>query len=173
LEDSARIAWALLGALIARWARFTRDGDMVGGDFPSWLLSLFSDVALDYEARALSPSSLSLTDRRGECIYSAIPQFKKTFLSALRVPPARQYCDCESCWFRSGGHCALGVLKGRGARQWLTLVFGEPSFLMRRSAFPDTSRLETSNSALVHGPETEKRRRGRGLIDRIKPGGRQ
>ena len=31
---------ALLAGLIARWARHTRDGDMVGGDFPAWLADL-------------------------------------------------------------------------------------------------------------------------------------
>ena len=44
----------LLAALIARWARFTRDGDMVGGDFPSWILSLFNDLALDGESRGVT-----------------------------------------------------------------------------------------------------------------------
>ena len=33
---------ALTAGLIARWARYSRDGDMVGGDFPAWLLSLLS-----------------------------------------------------------------------------------------------------------------------------------
>ena len=28
-------------ALMARWAEATRDGDMIGGDFPSWLIHLF------------------------------------------------------------------------------------------------------------------------------------
>ena len=33
----------LIGAaLVARWARATRDGDMTGGDFPAWLPTLFS-----------------------------------------------------------------------------------------------------------------------------------
>jgi ATP-dependent DNA helicase DinG len=54
---SANPRSALLAALIARWARFTRDGDMVGGDFPSWILSLFGDLALDGESRGVSAAS--------------------------------------------------------------------------------------------------------------------
>ena len=29
-------------ALVARWARASRDGDMTGGDFPAWLPTLFA-----------------------------------------------------------------------------------------------------------------------------------
>lgn len=55
--------------LIARWIRATRDGDMVGGDFPSWLTHLYGrEVTTD------------LTDTRGECIYSACPHYGKCFI---------------------------------------------------------------------------------------------
>ncbi len=69
---------ALMAGLIARWARHTRDGDMVGGDFPAWLMGLF------YEAgqgdRTMTPMGLGLTDRRGECIYSACTHYRKCFI---------------------------------------------------------------------------------------------
>ena len=55
--------------MMARWAEATRDGDMVGGDFPAWLADL-----LGY-AR-----TLALTDRRGECIYSACTHYRKCFV---------------------------------------------------------------------------------------------
>ena len=32
---------AILAQLVARWAAFTKDGDMVGGDLPGWLPTLF------------------------------------------------------------------------------------------------------------------------------------
>ena len=70
----------MLAALISRWARFTRDGDMVGGDFPSWILSLFNDISLDGEGRGVTAQSLGLTDKRGECIYSACPHYKRCFI---------------------------------------------------------------------------------------------
>lgn len=55
--------------LMARWTARTRDGDMVGGDFPGWLADL-----------AGRGRTLGLTDRRGECIYSACPHYGKCFI---------------------------------------------------------------------------------------------
>ena len=55
--------------LVARWIEATRDGDMVGGDFPSWLLEL--------EGRG---RITRLADRRGECIYSACTHYRKCFI---------------------------------------------------------------------------------------------
>lgn len=69
----------LLAALIARWAMASRDGDMVGGDFPAWLMPLFVDMGAGSE-RAPSPAALGLTDRRGECIHSACPHYRKCFI---------------------------------------------------------------------------------------------
>lgn len=55
--------------LMARWAARTRDGDTNGGDFPAWL----SDV--------LGPGpTTGLTDRRGECIYSACSHYNKCYI---------------------------------------------------------------------------------------------
>ena len=58
----------LLG-LVSRWARFSRDGDMIGGDFPAWLGETFGAGRLS-----------QLTDRRGECVYSACSHYKKCFI---------------------------------------------------------------------------------------------
>ncbi|MFQ5776252.1 MAG: ATP-dependent DNA helicase, partial [Kiloniellaceae bacterium] len=74
LEDSVRAlplrpADAVAVGLMARWAARTRDGDMVGGDFPGWLAAL-----------AGRGRTLGLTDRRGECIYSACPHYGKCFI---------------------------------------------------------------------------------------------
>jgi len=55
--------------LMARWILATRDGDMIGGDFPAWLLDLFG--------RNLT---LDLTDTRGECVYSACDHYRKCFV---------------------------------------------------------------------------------------------
>lgn len=60
---------AVLIGLVARWARFTRDGDMIGGDFPSWLGAHFGLGRM-----------MSLTDRRGECLYSACAHYRKCFI---------------------------------------------------------------------------------------------
>ncbi|MEQ8442412.1 MAG: ATP-dependent DNA helicase [Alphaproteobacteria bacterium] len=55
--------------LMARWAGATRDGDMTGGDFPAWLVDLTG-------GRRLS----SLTDRRGECVYTACSHYSRCFI---------------------------------------------------------------------------------------------
>jgi ATP-dependent DNA helicase DinG len=59
---------AALG-IMARWAAATRDGDMVGGDFPGWLPDVVG-----------RPRSLGLADRRGECIHSACPHYHRCFV---------------------------------------------------------------------------------------------
>ena len=74
LEEFAKAAGvrpqeAVPAGLMARWASATRDGDMVGGDFPGWLVDLLG-----------RPRTLGLTDRRGECIYAACPHYKKCFI---------------------------------------------------------------------------------------------
>jgi ATP-dependent DNA helicase DinG len=56
-------------ALVVRWARYSRDGDMVGGDLPAWLLQ-----------RIGAGRASGLTDRRGECVYSACAHWKTCFI---------------------------------------------------------------------------------------------
>lgn len=56
-------------ALIARWVLATKSGDMVGGDFPSWLADIFGTGRV-----------LSLADRRGECIFTACSHYRTCFV---------------------------------------------------------------------------------------------
>ncbi|MCC6467891.1 MAG: ATP-dependent DNA helicase [Alphaproteobacteria bacterium] len=65
----ARPRDAVALGLMARWAARSRDGDMVGGDFPSWLADLGG-----------RGRTFGLTDRRGECVYSACPHYHKCFI---------------------------------------------------------------------------------------------
>ncbi len=60
---------AVLAQLVARWAAYTADGDMVGGDLPGWLPALFR-----------RNGSTALTDRRGECVYAGCPHYRKCFI---------------------------------------------------------------------------------------------
>ena len=60
---------AVLAHLVARWAGYTQDGDMIGGDLPGWLTTLF-------RARGIA----SLTDRRGECVFAGCPHYRKCFI---------------------------------------------------------------------------------------------
>lgn len=55
--------------LVARWALATRDGDLLGGDFPGWITELHGPAAI-----------YPLADRRGECIRSACPRYKQCFV---------------------------------------------------------------------------------------------
>ena len=73
LEDALQGGFAgraaILAHLVARWAAYTADGDMVGGDLPGWLPTLFR-----------RNGSTALTDRRGECVYAGCPHYRKCFI---------------------------------------------------------------------------------------------
>ncbi len=60
---------AILAHLVARWAGYTQDGDMIGGDLPGWLGTLFRQRGVT-----------ALTDRRGECVYAGCPHYRKCFI---------------------------------------------------------------------------------------------
>ena len=73
LEDALQGGFAgraaILAQLVARWAAYSRDGDMVGGDLPGWLPTLFR-----------RNGATALTDRRGECVYAGCPHYRKCFI---------------------------------------------------------------------------------------------
>ena len=64
-ESPALVALGLL----ARWVRASRDGDLLGGDFPAWLIEILG-----------RRRTLALTDHRGECIYSACRHYRRCFI---------------------------------------------------------------------------------------------
>jgi ATP-dependent DNA helicase DinG len=73
LEDALQGGFAgraaILAQLVARWAAYTDDGDMIGGDLPGWLVALFR-----------RNGTTALTDRRGECVYAGCPHYRKCFI---------------------------------------------------------------------------------------------
>ncbi|MBX9698228.1 MAG: ATP-dependent DNA helicase [Acetobacteraceae bacterium] len=69
LGQASNPALAVPLGLVARWALATRDGDLMGGDFPGWIGELFGPTAI-----------WPLADRRGECIRSACPRYKQCFV---------------------------------------------------------------------------------------------
>ena len=73
LEDALQGGFAgraaVLAQLVARWAAYSQDGDMVGGDLPGWLTTLFRQRGI-----------AALTDRRGECVYAGCPHYRKCFI---------------------------------------------------------------------------------------------
>jgi ATP-dependent DNA helicase DinG len=68
-EAASRAGVAPALGLVARWAEATKDGALIGGDFPGWLV--------DTLGRAIT---IGLADRRGECIYSACPHYTRCFI---------------------------------------------------------------------------------------------
>ncbi len=69
---------AILAQLVARWAAYSKDGDMVGGDLPGWLTSLFRRAG-----------AAALTDRRGECVYAGCPHYRRCFIERAARAPSR------------------------------------------------------------------------------------
>ncbi|MFZ5672035.1 MAG: ATP-dependent DNA helicase [Pseudomonadota bacterium] len=175
--SSANPRSALLATLVARWVRASRDGDMVGGDFPSWLLPLFSDVALDGENRALSPQSLGLTDRRGECIYAACPHYRKCFIERAMVQGRRAdlvIANHALVLRKAAVDQAIGYTQTKeesSAPQDLRrLVFDEGHHLFDASDSAFSGHLTALETAelrrWLRGPEAAGRR-GRGLKERV------
>jgi ATP-dependent DNA helicase DinG len=64
--------------LIARWILASEAGDLVAGDFPGWLAELIGRGRVN-----------ALADRRGECVHSACPHFRRCFVER-NIRAARQ-----------------------------------------------------------------------------------
>ena len=60
---------AIAAGIMARWAAASKDGDLTGGQYPGWLTGI-----LGYRHTA------GLSDRRGECVYSACDHYHKCFI---------------------------------------------------------------------------------------------
>tara|TARA_A100001037_G_scaffold44941_3_gene36085 strand:+ start:4477 stop:7278 length:2802 start_codon:yes stop_codon:yes gene_type:complete len=142
--------------LMARWAMASRDGDMVGGDFPAWLSHLFG-----------SEHTIGLTDRRGECVYSACPHYRRCFIEI--VQRKAQYADLVIA------NHALVMIQAAMAGDERELpsryVFDEGHHLFDAadSAFSaHLGGLETAELRhWIRGAEGRRRRRARGLERRI------
>ncbi|MGN6423777.1 MAG: ATP-dependent DNA helicase [Asticcacaulis sp.] len=68
----------IMAVLMARWVLYTRDGDIMSGDFPTWLPSLLPPTAPAHVFQTMTPSSL--VDRRGECTYAACAHYRVCFI---------------------------------------------------------------------------------------------
>ena len=169
--------------LVARWARASRDGDMVGGDFPAWLGHRMIGGG---EGRG------ALTDRRGECIYTACPHFKKCFIekairkarradivvanhalvmrqAALDQAMAIIGSKVNATPDEAAGNAEDEEPRGREARSRFVFDEGHHIFDAADGAFSThLSAIETAElRRWVRGAEGARGRRGRGLEDRI------
>lgn len=160
LEDALQGGFAgraaVLAQLVARWAAYTRDGDLIGGDLPGWLGTLFSRRGI-----------AALTDQRGECIYAGCPHYRKCFIE-------RAVRDSARADLVIANHALVMVNAARGrepSQQPTRLIFDEGHHVF--DAADSTFAITLSGREAVElrrwilGPETQSRGRRRGLAVRL------
>src|SRR5215208_6114001 len=160
LEDALQGAFsgraAILAQLVGRWAAYTKDGDMVGGDLPGWLPSLFRRAG-----------AAALTDRRGECVYAGCPHYRRCFIE--RAARASQDADLV---IANHALVMVNAARGRDGGQPPTrIVFDEGHHLFDAAdstfaaAFTGQEAIELRR--WIVGPEGRTRGRRRGLAARL------
>jgi ATP-dependent DNA helicase DinG len=147
---------AILAQLVARWAAYTRDGDMVGGDLPGWLPTLFR-----------RNGATALTDRRGECIYAGCPHYRRCFIE--RSSRASQNADLV---IANHALVMINAARGREAASRPTrIVFDEGHHLFDAAdsvfAVALTGQEAIELRRWIIGPEGTARGRRRGLSARL------
>jgi ATP-dependent DNA helicase DinG len=147
---------AILAQLVARWAAYSRDGDMVGGDLPGWLSILFR-----------RNGSTALTDRRGECIYAGCPHYRRCFIERA----SRASADADIV---IANHALVMINAARGremANRPSRIVFDEGHHIFDAADSVFAAAL-TGQEAIelrrwIIGPEGTSRGRRRGLAARL------
>ncbi len=160
LEDALQGGFAgraaVLAQLVARWAAYSRDGDMIGGDLPGWLTTLFR-----------RNGTTALTDRRGECVYAGCPHYRKCFIERA----VRASADADLV---IANHALVMVNAARGREQGARptrFVFDEGHHLfdaadsMFGAALTGGEMIELRR--WIAGPEGKSRGRRRGLAARL------
>jgi ATP-dependent DNA helicase DinG len=153
--------------LVGRWLERTKDGDMVGGDFPAWLVPLIS-----LHGTARDAQGLGLTDRRGECIYGACAHFRRCFIEAVRVKTEDAeivVANHALLLTRVAGDARSPPRLGRTPLTRLVLDEGHHLFEAADDAFSVhlTARELADLRRALRGPEARGRRsRGRNLLER-------
>ncbi|MFA7588687.1 MAG: ATP-dependent DNA helicase, partial [Novosphingobium sp.] len=147
---------AVLAQLVARWAAYTQDGDMIGGDLPGWLGTLFRQRGI-----------ASLTDRRGECVYAGCPHYRKCFIE--RAARASAQADLVIA-----NHALVMVNAARGrdtAQRPTRLVFDEGHHVFEAADSTFAAALTGAECIelrrWVIGPEKGAKGRRRGLSARL------
>jgi ATP-dependent DNA helicase DinG len=158
LEDALQGAFAgraaVLAQLVGRWAAYTRDGDMVGGDLPGWLPSLFRRAG-----------ATALTDQRGECVYAGCPHYRKCFIE--RAERAGREADLVIA-----NHALVMVNAARGRPDAPSRIIFDEGHHLFDAADSTFSAALTGREAIeirrwIVGPEGRSRGRRRGLAARL------
>ncbi len=157
-------------ALVSRWARATRDGDMTGGDFPAWLPGLFAVPGL---AQAGAPN---LVDRRGECVHAACSHYRACFIEkAVRGSRRADLVIANHALVLSqaafdGARAARGLKTDIETTVLKRIVFDEGHHLFDAADAAFSAALSGVEAAelrrWIRGPEG-RGRRGRGLEQRL------
>ncbi|MGB1147600.1 MAG: ATP-dependent DNA helicase, partial [Alphaproteobacteria bacterium] len=151
LSDRDRIGLVLT----ARWAERSRSGDMVGGDFPAWLIDLFGGKV-----------TTDLTDQRGECLYSGCPHYGKCGIE-------KNIRNARNARLVIANHALVLNQAGQGPESDLSehVVFDEGHHLFDASDSFFSAGLSGMETAELRrwllGPESDRRGRGRGLRNRM------
>ena len=147
---------AILAQLVGRWAAYSQDGDMIGGDLPGWLGTLF-------QKRGIA----ALTDQRGECVYAGCPHYRKCFIE--RASRASAGADLVI-----GNHALvmINAARGRDAASHPTrIIFDEGHHVF--DAADSTFAAALTGAEMIElrrwviGPEKKSRGRRRGLAARL------
>jgi len=147
---------AILAQLVARWAAYSQDGDMIGGDLPGWLGTLFRQRGI-----------AALTDRRGECIYAGCPHYRKCFIE--RAGRASAQADLV---IANHALVMVNAARGRDAAQRPTrIVFDEGHHVFEAADSTFAAALSGAETIelrrWVIGPERGSKGRRRGLSARL------
>ena len=147
---------AILAQLVARWAAYSDGGDMIGGDLPGWLGTLFPPRAIR-----------SLTDQRGECVYAGCPHYRKCFIEHAAHASSRADLVIAN-------HALVMVHAARGrdaAARPTRIVFDEGHHVFDAAdstfAAAFTGREAIELKRWITGPERAGRGRRRGLAARL------
>ena len=147
---------AIMAQLIARWAAYSQDGDMIGGDLPGWLGTLFRQRGIK-----------ALTDQRGECVYAGCPHYRKCFIE--RAARASAQADLVIA-----NHALVMVNAARGrdtAQRPTRIVFDEGHHVFEAADSTFAAALTGAETIelrrWVIGPERGSKGRRRGLSARL------
>lgn len=147
---------AIMAQLIARWAAYSQDGDMIGGDLPGWLGTLFRQRGVK-----------ALTDQRGECVFAGCPHYRKCFIE--RASRASAQADLVIA-----NHALVMVNAARGrdqAQRPTRIVFDEGHHVFEAADSTFAAALTGAETIelrrWVIGPERGSKGRRRGLSARL------
>ncbi|SMQ73588.1 ATP-dependent DNA helicase DinG [Altererythrobacter xiamenensis] len=160
LEDALQGGFAgrpaILAQLVARWAAFSQDGDMIGGDLPGWLGTLFRKRGI-----------AALTDQRGECVYAGCPHYRKCFIE--RAARASAQADLV---IANHALVMVNAARGRDHAQRPTRIIFDEGHHVFEAADSTFAAVLSGQEAIelrrwIIGPERNSRGRRRGLAARL------